>query len=105
MAHKGAAEFFFRGRREPKAAFPPWSILHRALRRMTGLVFLLVFWALAGACQRNGVGGFLCVIQQQQGIPAMDVSAAGASTPPALEFYLGEVVDLKPSPPCVAPSR
>ena len=24
--------------------------LHRALRRMAGLVFLLVFWVLAGAC-------------------------------------------------------
>ena len=33
--------------------------LHRALRRMAGLVFLLVFWVLAGACQRHGVGGFL----------------------------------------------
>ena len=31
--------------------------LHRALRRMAGLVFLLVFWVLAGACQRHGVGG------------------------------------------------
>ena len=26
---------------------------------MPGLVFLLVFWVLAGACQRHGVGGFL----------------------------------------------
>ena len=26
---------------------------------MAGLVFLLVFWALAGACQRHGVGGFI----------------------------------------------
>jgi hypothetical protein len=25
---------------------------------MAGLVFLLVFWVLAGACQRHGVGGF-----------------------------------------------
>ena len=33
--------------------------LHRALRRMAGLVFLLVFWVLAGACQRHGVGVFL----------------------------------------------
>ena len=33
--------------------------LHRALRRMAGLVFLLVFRVLAGACQRHGVGGFL----------------------------------------------
>ena len=33
--------------------------LRRALRRMAGLVFLLVFWVLAGACQRHGVGGFL----------------------------------------------
>ena len=33
--------------------------LHRALRRMAGLVFLLVFWVLEGACQRHGVGGFL----------------------------------------------
>ena len=31
--------------------------LHRALRRMAGLAFLLIFWALAGACQRHGVGG------------------------------------------------
>ena len=28
----------------------PSSALHRALRRMAGLVFLLVFWVLAGAC-------------------------------------------------------
>ena len=35
---------------------------HRALRRMAGLVFLLVFWVLAGACQRHGVGGFYCTI-------------------------------------------
>ena len=33
--------------------------LNRALRRMAGLVFLLVFWVLAGACQRHGVGGVL----------------------------------------------
>ena len=34
--------------------------IHRALRRMAGLVFLLVFWVLAGACQRHdGVDGFL----------------------------------------------
>ena len=33
--------------------------LHRALRRIAGLVFFLIFWVLAGACQRNGVGGFL----------------------------------------------
>ena len=33
--------------------------LHRALRRMAGLVFLLVFWVLASACQRHGVGGFI----------------------------------------------
>ena len=26
---------------------------------MAGLVFLLGFWVLAGACQRSGVGGFL----------------------------------------------
>ena len=30
---------------------------------------------------------------------------AAARTPPALEFYLGAVVDLKGPPPCVAPSR
>ena len=36
--------------------------LCRALRRMAGLVFLLVFWALAGgACQRHGVGVFFIV--------------------------------------------
>ena len=35
--------------------------LHRALRRMAGLVFLLVFWVLAGAFQINGVGVFVCV--------------------------------------------
>ena len=29
--------------------------LHRALRRMAGLVFLFGFWALAGACPRHGV--------------------------------------------------
>ena len=26
---------------------------------MAGLVFLLVFWVLAGACQRHGAGRFL----------------------------------------------
>jgi hypothetical protein len=26
---------------------------------MAGLVLFLVFWMLAGACQRHGVGGFL----------------------------------------------
>ena len=26
---------------------------------MAGLVFLLVFWVLAGACQKYGVGGFI----------------------------------------------
>jgi len=26
---------------------------------MAGLVFLSVFWALAGDCQRHGVGGFI----------------------------------------------
>ena len=35
----------------------PPKTLHRALRRMAGPVFLLVFWVLAGACQRHGVGG------------------------------------------------
>ena len=25
---------------------------------MAGLVFILVLWVLAGACQRHGVGGF-----------------------------------------------
>ena len=28
--------------------------LRRSLRRMAGLVFLLVFWVLAGVCQRHG---------------------------------------------------
>ena len=28
---------------------------------MAGLVFLLVFWELAGACQRHGVGGVIVV--------------------------------------------
>ena len=28
---------------------------------MAGLVFLLVFWVLAGACQRHGVGVFFIV--------------------------------------------
>jgi hypothetical protein len=27
---------------------------------MTGLVFFLVFWVLAGACERHDVGVFLC---------------------------------------------
>ena len=30
--------------------------------RWVGLVFHLVFWVLAGACQRHGVGGFYCSI-------------------------------------------
>ena len=34
-------------------------VLHRTLRRMAGLGFLLVFWGvLAGAFQRHGFGGF-----------------------------------------------
>ena len=38
----------------------PSLTLHRALRRIfAGLVFLLVFWVLAGACQRHGERGFL----------------------------------------------
>ena len=41
-------------------------------------------------CNRDGCCG-LCLIHQRP-------------TPPALEFYLGAVVDLKGSPPCVAPS-
>ena len=28
MAQKGAAELIFRGRREQKAAFPPWTSRH-----------------------------------------------------------------------------
>ena len=32
--------------------------LRRALRRMASLVFLLVFWVLADACQKHGVGAF-----------------------------------------------
>ena len=39
--------------------------LHRALRRMAGLVFLLVFWVLEGACQRHGVGGFIAPRAQE----------------------------------------
>ena len=46
----------------PRAVNPgrvgPSLALHRALRTMAGLFFLLVFWVLAGACQRNGVGVF-----------------------------------------------
>ena len=34
---------------------------HRVLRRMAGLVFLLVFWVLAGACQRHDVGWIFSV--------------------------------------------
>ena len=37
----------------------PFLALHRALRIISGLVFLLVFWVLAGACQRYDVGGFI----------------------------------------------
>ena len=33
--------------------------LHRALRRMAGLVFHVVFWVLAGACQRGSFGRFI----------------------------------------------
>ena len=38
------------------------TLLHRALRRMAGLVFLLVFWVLASACQRRGLGVFVVVV-------------------------------------------
>ena len=43
----------------PAERTPVGSCLHRALRQTAGLVFLLVFWVLAGACQRHGVGGFV----------------------------------------------
>jgi len=46
------------------ARFTP--ALHRALRRMAGLVFLLVSWVLAGACQRHVVaarGGRVFIVQ------------------------------------------
>ena len=39
----------------------PIMALHRALRRMAGLVFLFVLWVQAGACQRDDVGVFLNV--------------------------------------------
>ena len=37
--------------------------LHRALRRMAGLVSLVVFCVLAGVCQRNGVVGGVFIAQ------------------------------------------
>jgi hypothetical protein len=30
---------------------------------MAGLVFLLVFWVLAGACQRHGVDGRVFIVK------------------------------------------
>ena len=44
------------------------SALHRALRRMAGLVFLFVFWALAGAFQfpKARRGRFFYRVKQQQ---------------------------------------
>ena len=47
----------FKGGGSP--SFAHFLALHRALRRMAGLGSLLVFWVLAGACQRHGVDGFL----------------------------------------------
>ena len=38
-------------------------------------------------------------------VQIIDYRLVSYFTPPALEFYLGEVVDLKTPPPCVAPSR
>ena len=62
------------------------SALHRALRRMAGLVFLLVFWVLAGACQRHGVGpgvgGFLLF---------------NSSSSSSVGGYMPEIADLAPS--------
>ena len=43
---------------------PPPLALHRALGRMAGLVFLLIFSVLAGACQRNRVGAFFALRAQ-----------------------------------------
>ena len=43
---------------------------------MAGLVFLLVFWVLAGACQGHGVGGFLLCN------PRTTASAAPGAPPP-----------------------
>ena len=65
-ARKIFGGFFFGGdmsktgnsRSDAMAVWPSLA-LHRALRRMAGLVFLGVFWVLAGAFQRHGVGGFL----------------------------------------------
>ena len=59
--------------------------LHRALRRMAGLVFVLVFWVLAGAFQRHGVGaGFYCEKQRARGLVphhiAVKLHAAPAAT-------------------------
>ena len=38
-----------------------YSALWAEQRIRAGLVFLLVFWVLAGACQRHGVGVFFIV--------------------------------------------
>ena len=55
--HMETAKSFVKTAESPMS----WAALalKRALQRMAGLVFLLVFWVLAGACQRHGVGGFL----------------------------------------------
>ena len=49
LAHRSAYSPVPVARYEKKKKIPPW--------RMAGLVFLLVFLVLAGACQRSGVGG------------------------------------------------
>ena len=41
----------------------------RALRQMASLAFLLVFWVLADACQRHGVGFFLLLEDFSRPLP------------------------------------
>ena len=70
---------------------PSWfSTLHRALRRMAGLVFLLVFWVLAGACQRHGVGGFLLCNSSSSSKPSWfwNVCALPDALKPLLACFL-----------------
>ena len=52
---------------------------------MAGLVFLLVFWVLAGACQRHGVGGFLLC----------NTTTTSATSFLLTSFWVSVVVNLK----------
>ena len=66
----------------PDASVEAASKSHSALP-WSCMLFFLVFWALAGACQRNGVGGFLLQNSSSSTIVAILYPQPGARGPGA----------------------